>query len=303
MPRDNAGTYTLVAGNPVTPGTVITSTWANNTMSDVAQALTDSLDRQGRGGMLAPFTFTDGSATAPGAAWTQEPTSGFYRAGAGDMRVAILTADVFRWNANGAQIWNTTDSVWEAVLTNGGASALVPVNPGTAEGQVLFWDSTVDNQWKPSSLLRLDVALGRADIVQSPTTRAWNAAASTVTLIERSATAGFTIVGGNINTCLLNFGDDDLETAGQIVYDHLNGEMLFNVEGDLAMTLKPAGEVEMPGNLTVAGLINQVDMDDVVIADNSAGAAAPQPQDLQVLTQAEYDGLTPVATTLYFIVG
>ena len=68
MPRDANGNYTLPAGNPVVSGSIITSAWANTTMSDVANALTDSLDRYGRGGMLAPFTFSDGTEGAPGAA-------------------------------------------------------------------------------------------------------------------------------------------------------------------------------------------------------------------------------------------
>jgi hypothetical protein len=38
-----------------------------------------------------------------------------------------------------------------------------------------------------------------------------------------------------------------------------------------------------------------------VRAVNTAAAAQAQPIDVQTLTQAEYDGLTPVATTLYFV--
>ena len=98
MPRDLSGNYTLPAGNPVTPGAIITSSWANSTMSDVATALTDSLDRNGRGGMLAPFQFTDGTINGPGAAWINEPTTGLYRAALGDLRMAILATDVMKWN-------------------------------------------------------------------------------------------------------------------------------------------------------------------------------------------------------------
>jgi len=43
MPRDGSGTYTLPAGNPVVTSTVITPSWANPTLSDIAAALTDSL--------------------------------------------------------------------------------------------------------------------------------------------------------------------------------------------------------------------------------------------------------------------
>ena len=89
MPRDSAGNFTLVPGNPVQSGTVVSSTWANSTLDDVSVALTDSLDRYGRGGMLAPFKFSDGTNLLPGAAWVNEPTTGFYRFDGGDLRAAV----------------------------------------------------------------------------------------------------------------------------------------------------------------------------------------------------------------------
>ena len=48
MARNGSGTYTLPAGNPVTTGTTITSTWANNTLTDIANALTGSLAADGQ---------------------------------------------------------------------------------------------------------------------------------------------------------------------------------------------------------------------------------------------------------------
>lgn len=45
MPRDINDVYTLPAGNPVVPGTVIDTNWANSTLNDISQALTDSLDK------------------------------------------------------------------------------------------------------------------------------------------------------------------------------------------------------------------------------------------------------------------
>jgi hypothetical protein len=53
MPRNASGIYSLPAGNPVVPGTVIASDWANPTMNDIAAALTDSLSRSGFGAMQA----------------------------------------------------------------------------------------------------------------------------------------------------------------------------------------------------------------------------------------------------------
>lgn len=48
MSRNGSGTYSLPAGNPVVTGTTISSTWANNTLSDIANALTGSVAADGQ---------------------------------------------------------------------------------------------------------------------------------------------------------------------------------------------------------------------------------------------------------------
>lgn len=48
MSRNGSGTYNLPSGNPVVTGTTITSTWANNTLSDIANALTGSIASDGQ---------------------------------------------------------------------------------------------------------------------------------------------------------------------------------------------------------------------------------------------------------------
>jgi hypothetical protein len=48
MSRDGSGNYSLPAGNPVSTGTTISSTWANNTLSDIATALTQSISKDGQ---------------------------------------------------------------------------------------------------------------------------------------------------------------------------------------------------------------------------------------------------------------
>ncbi|GAF72642.1 unnamed protein product, partial [marine sediment metagenome] len=55
MPRDGSGNYTLPSGNPVVSGTLITPSWANPTMSDLGNEMTDSLSRSGKGGMTVAF--------------------------------------------------------------------------------------------------------------------------------------------------------------------------------------------------------------------------------------------------------
>ena len=48
MSRNGSGTYSLPAGNPVVTGTTISSTWANNTLNDIATALTGSVAADGQ---------------------------------------------------------------------------------------------------------------------------------------------------------------------------------------------------------------------------------------------------------------
>ena len=48
MSRNGSGVYTLPAGNPVVTGTTITTTWANNTLTDIANTLTASVASDGQ---------------------------------------------------------------------------------------------------------------------------------------------------------------------------------------------------------------------------------------------------------------
>lgn len=89
MARNPSGTYTLPAGNPVVDGTTITTTWANQTLSDIATALTESLSRSGQGGMLAPLKIVDGSEGAPGLIFGLDPDTGMYRIAANELGIAV----------------------------------------------------------------------------------------------------------------------------------------------------------------------------------------------------------------------
>ena len=48
MARNGTGTYNLPAGNPVVTGSTISSTWANNTLNDLATAMTGSIAKDGQ---------------------------------------------------------------------------------------------------------------------------------------------------------------------------------------------------------------------------------------------------------------
>ena len=83
MSRNGSGTYTLPAGNPVVTGTTISSSWANNTMNDLAAALTDSVAADGQTPMTGNLDLNThkvvglvaGSATGDAVEYTQFTTA------------------------------------------------------------------------------------------------------------------------------------------------------------------------------------------------------------------------------------
>lgn len=54
MARNGSGTYSLPAGNPVVGGTTVSSSWANNTLTDIATALSGSLSADGQTAWTGP---------------------------------------------------------------------------------------------------------------------------------------------------------------------------------------------------------------------------------------------------------
>lgn len=149
MPRDPSGQYNLPpAFNPVVTDTDITVAWGNGTMDDIAIALTDSLDRNGNGGMNVPLPFADGLVNDPGIQWDSEGTSGFYRAASGDTRITIQGTDTMRWFNDGGtrkvQVWDAP--AWLDVIDSSSDSLCDPT--GATNGQVPTWNG---NAWVPQT--------------------------------------------------------------------------------------------------------------------------------------------------------
>src|SRR5512139_1938908 len=117
MPRDSSGNYTVPSAvNPVVSGTPITDEWANTTLADVATGITDSLDRQGRGGMLGAFKITDGTVAAPGLGFTNESSSGMFRPSASVLAWSILGTERMRITATGVSITGTLSATGAVTL-------------------------------------------------------------------------------------------------------------------------------------------------------------------------------------------
>lgn len=64
MSRNGSGTYNLPAGNPVVTGTTISSSWANTTLSDIANALTGSVASDGQTAMSGPLNMNSNKITS-----------------------------------------------------------------------------------------------------------------------------------------------------------------------------------------------------------------------------------------------
>ena len=151
MPRNSSGTYTLPLP-PVVPGTTIEAEWANDTLADIAQALTESLDRGGRGGMYGPFLIADGTAAAPGLPFSNEPNTGIYRAGNGQFGISTLGVSRAIFDVNGMtapQVLLTGDIVLDTqaatkayvdskVTGGGGSGSYLPLTGGNMTGTIQF---------------------------------------------------------------------------------------------------------------------------------------------------------------------
>ncbi len=58
MPRDSGGAYTLPAGNPVAADTLIDAAWANSTLSDLGNEMSNTLHKDGRVSMTGPLVLS-----------------------------------------------------------------------------------------------------------------------------------------------------------------------------------------------------------------------------------------------------
>jgi len=146
MARNGAGTYTLPAGNPVTTGTTISSTWANNTLNDIASGLTTSLAYDGQTAPvanlpMATYAHTNvGNATVrtmyAAAAQVQDGTFQFLTSVAGTNTVtgtaalsmsALTAGQTFRFVAaatNTSAVTLNINSIGAKAITKNGTTAL-----------------------------------------------------------------------------------------------------------------------------------------------------------------------------------
>lgn len=133
MPFNGSGSFTLVTGNPVVTGNVISSTVQNNTMADFATGLTSCITRTGQSAALAnlPMGGFKHTGAAAGAS-----TGEYLAYGQSGANLSSLTVGTFTTTGNVNINGNVTlgDDVADTVTVNAALSA-----PGgiTAAGGVV----------------------------------------------------------------------------------------------------------------------------------------------------------------------
>jgi hypothetical protein len=108
--RNASGTYSLPSGNPVVTGTAISSTVYNNTKSDMATEITDSLSRSGKGAMLAPLELANGSVGTPALSFDSDTDCGLYRIGTNNIGLGVNGANVLNIQTTGLSVVGTLSS-------------------------------------------------------------------------------------------------------------------------------------------------------------------------------------------------
>jgi hypothetical protein len=146
MARNGAGTYTLPAGNPVTTGTTISSTWANNTLNDIASSLTASIAYDGQTAPVANLPMATYAHTGVGnatvrtmyasAGQVQDSTLQYLTSVAGTNTItatapvsmsALAAGQIFRFIAAASNTGGVTiniNSIGAKAITKNGTTAL-----------------------------------------------------------------------------------------------------------------------------------------------------------------------------------
>lgn len=167
MPRNSSGTYSTPAGQPVVTGTVVSSSVQNNLVGDLANEITQSLDRSGRGGMNAPIRTPDGTLAAPAHSFTNETNSGLRRNAAGDVRLTVLGVDALQAQSAGVTVPGTLGVTGATTLGNAtvggtlGVTGAATLNGGATLASGGLTLSQAANQ--PISKSGGDLVIGTSD--------------------------------------------------------------------------------------------------------------------------------------------
>lgn len=135
MSRNGSGIYSLPAGNPVVTGTTISSTWANNTLTDMATAITGSIAADGQTPITGTLDFNtqDIAGTPTFTGNVTFSSTGYIAIPAGTVaeRPASPAQGEMRFNTDYGQFEGYYGTEWSAIgggATGGGGDAVFVEN-------------------------------------------------------------------------------------------------------------------------------------------------------------------------------
>jgi len=131
MSRNGSGTYNLPAGNPVVTGTTISSAWANNTLSDIATALTNSISADGQTPITGALSGTNGTVSFAGVGQTRIPS------GTTAQRAATPLDGMIRYNTDLQQYEGYKNGAW-SIFGNGAGGILFSDTVTATQGQTVI---------------------------------------------------------------------------------------------------------------------------------------------------------------------
>lgn len=290
MPRNGSGTYALPAGNPVTTGTTISSTWANSTLTDIGTALTNSLSKDGQttptGNIpMGTFKFTNlgaGSAATDSLNLGQAQNSAFLALGsvtgtdtitatASPTLTAYAAGQTFRFVSAGANTGAVTlnvDTLGAKSVTKLGTTALAAGDIPSGAVVEVYYDGTRFQLVNLAAQTAQSVSVIASSVTGttqsandnstkiSTTAYADNAARNTAALhFDVGASVAGNALTVTLNPCIIAFRSTTL-TTGTPSY--------VNVSAQISMTVS-SGSTLGTVNATAARLC--------LIAINNAGTA------------------------------
>lgn len=225
MSRNGSGTYSLPAGNPVVTGTTISSTWANNTLADIATALTGSIAADGQTTPLAnlpmgTYAHTNvGNATVramyASAGQVQDGSFSYLTSVSGADTItatapvgmtAYVAGQVFRFVSAGANTGAVTlnlNSIGAKAVTKRGTTALAANDIPSGAAVEVIYDGTQFQLIDPASTSATPVtSITFGSTGLTPATTTTGAVTVAGTLIAANGGTGLTSPGtsGNVLT-------------------------------------------------------------------------------------------------------
>jgi len=247
MARNGAGTYTLPAGNPVTTGTTISSTWANNTLNDIASGLTTSLAYDGQTAPVANLPMATYAHTGVGnatvrtmyasAGQVQDNALAYLTSVSGTDTITVVapvsmnayaTGQTFRFIAAGANTGAATlniNSIGSKAITKNGTTALVANDILAGSVVIVTYDGTQFQLSNPATLPASVSSFTAGTTGFTPSTATTGAVTLAGTLnVANGGTGANTLTSGSV---IVGNGT----SAVSLIAPTTSGNVLFSTNG------------------------------------------------------------------------